>query len=450
VGQARSTGAVHLFKNVDSNWTYKQTLFHPTPLALQTFGNAISMRGGMLAVGSWGSSGFAGRVFVHTLGADDVWTLTATLEAADPQPNKAALFGWSVSIDMPTGAPPVIAVGRPNDSTQSSGAIYMFEFDGTAWTQAAKLLAPSAGTRDQLGLNVSVCNGTVCGGIPLRRRVAIFERTDGVWGAGVEASDEASVAGDSFGTSVASGGSFVAVGSANRATEDGQVLRAGAVIVFEHFPSRGGLWEKSNTPRLPTPIASDNFGYSLAAAPTGKDQRPTLIVGAPGFDSAGDRLGVQQQVGGRLVQRRARGARLRTSTRIDRRRVSHALHRRLLRQRRIAGLRKRHHRWNRRGGRRFGFRHHRRIHHRWRRRRRRSVGWRKRQSHRFRRPGRTTTPHHAPAAAHGSIWRGAKHAAVRDRHPEHDRGPADRRSDAARPRGDGRERAGRLAIGRRR
>ena len=182
VGQARSTGAVHLFKNVDNKWTYKQTLFHPTPLALQTFGNAVSMRGGMLAVGSWGSSGFAGRVFVHTLGADDVWTLTATLEAADPQPNRAALFGWSVSIDMPTGAPPVIAVGRPNDSTQSSGAIYMFEFDGTAWTQAAKLLAPSAGARDQLGLNVSVCNGTVCGGIPLRRRVAIFERADGVWG----------------------------------------------------------------------------------------------------------------------------------------------------------------------------------------------------------------------------------------------------------------------------
>lgn len=291
VGQARSTGAVHLFKNIDNKWTHKQTLFHPTPLALQTFGNAVSMRGGMLAVGSWGSSGFAGRVFVHTLGADDVWTLTATLEAADPQPNKAALFGWSVSIDTPTGAPPVIAVGRPNDSTQSSGAIYMFEFDGTAWTQAAKLLAPSAGARDQLGLNVSVCNGTVCGGIPLRRRVAIFERADGVWGAGVEASDEASVAGDSFGTSVASGGSFVAVGSANRATEDGQVLRAGAVIVFEYFPSRGGLWDKSNTIRLPTPIASDNFGFSLAAAPTGQDQRPTLIIGAPGFDSAASNAG---------------------------------------------------------------------------------------------------------------------------------------------------------------
>ena len=291
VGQSRSTGAVHLFKNVANTWTYKQTLFHPTPLSMQTFGNAVSMRGGMLAVGSWGSSGFSGRVFVHTLGADDVWTLTATLEAGDAQPNKAALFGWSVSIDTPVDAPPVIAVGRPNDTTQSTGAIYMFEFDGTAWNQVAKLLAPSAGTRDQLGLNVSVCNGTVCGGIPLRRRVAIFERTSGVWGAGVEAADEASVAGDSFGTSVASGGSFVAVGSANRASEDGQTLRAGAVVVFEHFPSRGGLWDKSNTIRLPTPMASDNFGYSLAASPTGNDQRPTLIISAPGFDSAASNAG---------------------------------------------------------------------------------------------------------------------------------------------------------------
>jgi hypothetical protein len=196
-----------------------------------------------------------------------------------------------VSIDMPTGAPPVIAVGRPNDSTQSTGAIYMFEFDGTAWTQVAKLRAPSANTRDQLGLNVSVCNGTVCGGIPSRRRVAIFERTNGVWGEGVEASDEASVAGDSFGTSVASGGSFVAVGSANRASEDGQVLRAGAVIVFEHFPSRGGLWDKTNTIRLATPMASDSFGYSLAAAPTGKDDRPTLLIGAPGYDSVATNAG---------------------------------------------------------------------------------------------------------------------------------------------------------------
>lgn len=127
LGAMRSTGAVHLFRNDNGTWVYRQSLFQENPLAYQAFGNAVALRGDTLAVGSWGTNRFGGRVFVYNLAANGIWTLTTTLDAGDPQPTKPALFGWSLSLDAPSGAPAVIAVGRPNDGALSTGAVYLFE-----------------------------------------------------------------------------------------------------------------------------------------------------------------------------------------------------------------------------------------------------------------------------------------------------------------------------------
>lgn len=282
IGQARSTGAVHLFKFVDGSWVFRQSIFHPEPLSFQAFGNAVALRGDTLAVASWGSGQFAGAVFTFQLGADDVWQLDATLTASDPQPAKAALFGWSMSLDVPPGAPPVIAVGRPNDSKGSLGAIYVFERAEGGWAQVAKVTAPNATTGDQLGLNVSVCGGTICSGLTKRKCVTVFERVEGAWSSGVELTDTAATASDGFGTSVASGGTFVAVGAPSRAATNASVAKAGAVTIFER--SRGA-WQRVAGIASSDPVSGDSFGYALAAARTGEGDRATLIIAAPGRDT---------------------------------------------------------------------------------------------------------------------------------------------------------------------
>ena len=280
IGAARSTGAVHLFKNDNGTWVYRQSLTQENPLMFQAFGNAVSLRGNTLAVGSWGTSGFSGRAFVYTRDDAEVWNLTATLAAGDPQPGKPALFGWSLSLDTPSGAPPVIAIGRPNDAANSTGAVYVFEFDGTAWNQVGKLQAPDATTGDQLGTNVSVRNGTLVSGAVRRSRAFVFQRIDGTWTATATLQDAEGPPNDGFGSSVASGGSFVAVGSPSRSTPEGQT-RAGAVTVFSES---AGTWRKTATITLEVPRTSDNFGFAMAAAPSGPDGRPMLVASAPGYD----------------------------------------------------------------------------------------------------------------------------------------------------------------------
>lgn len=280
IGAARSTGAVHLFKNDNGTWVYHQSLTQENPLMFQAFGNAVSLRGNTLAVGSWGTAGFSGRAFVYTRDSADIWNLTATLAAGDPQPGKPALFGWSLSLDTPAGAPPVIAIGRPNDATNSSGAVYVFEFDGTAWNQVSKLRAPDATAGDQVGTNVSVRNGTLIAGATRRRRAFVFQRVEGTWTATATLQDAGGLPNDGFGSSVASGGGFVAVGSPSRAGSEGQT-RAGAVTVFTEST---GAWRQTATITLEVPRASDNFGFALVAAPSGPEGRPMLVASAPGFD----------------------------------------------------------------------------------------------------------------------------------------------------------------------
>ena len=280
IGAARSTGAVHLFKNDNGTWVYRQSLTQESPLMFQAFGNAVALRGNTLAVGSWGTSGFSGRAFVYTRDGADIWNLTATLAAADPQPAKPALFGWSLSLDLPSGAPPVLAIGRPNDASNSTGAVYVFEFDGTTWNQVTKLRAPDATAGDQLGTNVSIREGTLIAGAARRRRAFVFQRIDGQWTSTATLQDSGGLPTDGFGSSVASGGSFVAVGSPSRAASEGQT-RAGAVTVFTESARS---WRQTATITLETPRTSDNFGFAIVAAPTGPDGRPMLVVGAPGFD----------------------------------------------------------------------------------------------------------------------------------------------------------------------
>ncbi len=288
VGAARNTGAVHLFRNVDGAWVYKQSLTQDSPLAFQAFGNAVALRGGTLAVGSWGSSGFAGRVMVFTRGVDDVWNLTATLAPADPQPGKPALFGWSLSLDTPSDAPPVIVVGRPNDATESFGALYVFEFDGTDWQQVKKLTLPEPVAGDQLGTNVSVRNGTVVAGIARRRVAALFRREAGVWAAAGTLQDADFQSTDGFGSAVASGGSFVAVGAPSRPGDLG-MSKVGAVVIFT---SSGGTWRQTATLALDSPRPGDNFGYALAACASGPGGVPMLVASAPGFDAPAADSGV--------------------------------------------------------------------------------------------------------------------------------------------------------------
>ena len=288
VGRFRATGAVHIFERVGDNWFFRQTLFNPKPASFQAFGNSIALRQDHLVVGSWGSDTFAGRAFVYTRDAAGLWALSQTLEASDPQEGKPALFGWSVSLDMPATGSGVIAVGRVNDSEASTGAVYVFEGRNDSWSEVAKLTASDATKSDQLGTNISVRNGTIIAGVPRRRVAYVFSRSlinsQPVWSQAAKLTPISQSIGDNFGYSVASGGNFVAVGAPSRVGDDGET-RAGAVTIFY---AEGNIWREGSTVlqlTARTQNASDSFGYSVGVAPLPNSSQCILVASAPSRDS---------------------------------------------------------------------------------------------------------------------------------------------------------------------
>ncbi len=288
VGRFRATGAVHIFERVGDDWFFRQTLFNPKPASFQAFGNSIALRQDHLIVGSWGSDTFAGRAFVYTRNESGLWALSQTLEASDPQEGKPALFGWSVSLDMPATGSGVIAIGRVNDADTSTGAVYVFEGRDDSWSEVAKLTASDATQSDQLGTNISVRDGTIIAGVPRRRVAYVFSRSlmnsKPVWSQAAKLTPISQSIGDNFGYSVASGGNFVAIGAPSRIGADGE-SRAGAVTIFY---VEGNTWREGSTVlqlTARTQNASDSFGYSVGVAPLPNSSQCILVASAPSRDS---------------------------------------------------------------------------------------------------------------------------------------------------------------------
>jgi hypothetical protein len=62
-------------------------------------------------------------------------------------------FGTSVSLD---GNRVLIGAYKDDDRGTDSGAVYLFDYDGSAWTQRAKLTAADGADDDYFGISVSL------------------------------------------------------------------------------------------------------------------------------------------------------------------------------------------------------------------------------------------------------------------------------------------------------
>ncbi|MCH7976787.1 MAG: T9SS type A sorting domain-containing protein, partial [Bacteroidetes bacterium] len=79
------------------------------------------------------------------------WTEEAKLTAADGA--QADFFGISVSL---SGDRALIGAHQDDDAGDTSGSAYVFVFDGTSWTEEAKLTASDAAAEDHFGYSVSL------------------------------------------------------------------------------------------------------------------------------------------------------------------------------------------------------------------------------------------------------------------------------------------------------
>lgn len=225
------SGSVYIYERSGSTWTETAKLKASDGTAGDTFGEALSLSGDLLVVGSpqdddAGSASGAAYVFERSLG---VWTQTGKLTARDGTPT--AWLGKTVHTD---GQKVIVGAYRGDDLPNFGiGVAYIFSNPGGGWTEEAKLVASHAEAGDEFGWSVNIRANEALVGSDKRDSgtgaVYRFLKDSGGWSEdSIHLASDASSS-DSFGWALARDGEAVVVGATQAAGPGGN---SGAAYVF--------------------------------------------------------------------------------------------------------------------------------------------------------------------------------------------------------------------------
>ncbi len=147
------SGSAYIFKRDGTNWSQQAKLTASDGAAGDFFGFSVSISGGYAIVAAWGdddSGGNSGSAYIFKRYGTS-WSEQAKLTAADGA--AIDLFGYSVSI---SGDYAVVGAYSDDDKGSNSGSAYIFERDGTSWSEHAKWVASDGAGGDQFGISVSL------------------------------------------------------------------------------------------------------------------------------------------------------------------------------------------------------------------------------------------------------------------------------------------------------
>jgi hypothetical protein len=253
------SGSASIFAFDGTSWNLQAKLTASDEVANQVFGSAVAISGNMAFVGSPSDSTLAslgGAVYVFTFDGT-TWTQQAKLFASDTE--QYTSFGASIAL---SGNTALIGSGAE--------AVYVFTFDGTSWSEQAKLTASDGGD-DGFGTSVSLSENRALVGAPfngLGGAAYIFSFNGTSW------SEDAKLTGldtrqdDNFGSSVSLSGDLALIGAPDRDQSRG----AAYIFAFD-----GMTWSQQTKLKLTGGQKYDNFGDSVALSGT------VAIVGAHQF-----------------------------------------------------------------------------------------------------------------------------------------------------------------------
>ncbi|MAG57682.1 MAG: hypothetical protein CMJ83_15435 [Planctomycetes bacterium] len=269
-------GTALVFRRTAGMWTEEASLAPNDGMPGDRFGARVAVDGDRAAVGAQqhGVAGVpaAGAVYVYCR-TGGTWDLEAKLVAVDPSP--WALFG-SVAIDGDTIA--VGAIGA-DAAGVDTGAVYVFSRNSAGWAQQAKLLAGDGAAGDRFGGTIALQGDRLVVGAPRHDDGAgtwtgaayVFERNGGAWTQTTELVASDATPDDRFGHGVALDGATVAIGAPYR---DGNGADAGAVYVFG-LAATGWVQEQVLVPAAGG--TCQGFGKKIGL------QGDWLVTGAPGL-----------------------------------------------------------------------------------------------------------------------------------------------------------------------
>lgn len=269
------SGAAYVFTRSNGVWTQQQKLTASDAKALNGFGFAVSLEGDTAIVGASaddhrGNDSGSAYVFVRSNG---VWTEQQKLTASDATPED--LFGGSVSV---SGNTAVIGAFGDDDAGDGAGAAYVFVRNGSMWTEQQKLTAVDGAAGDQLGHTVSISGDTTAiaavqdddAGIG-SGSVYVFTRSNGLWTPQQKLTVTETVAIHTFGHSLSLSEDSMVIGAYLNSSLD-------AVYVFTRL---NGVWTQQQKLSAFDEQPGDQFSISVSLSLN------TVLVGSFFNDNIG-------------------------------------------------------------------------------------------------------------------------------------------------------------------
>ncbi|WP_425269987.1 FG-GAP repeat protein [Leptospira mtsangambouensis] len=335
------SGAAYVFQRTGSIWSQQAYIKASNSDPGDQFGVSVAIDGDTIAVGANleqsnqttitngptasgdNSATGAGAVYVFKR-SGSTWAQEAYLKPSNAESTDQ--FGFPVAISGDT-----IVVGTYledsnqttitngptasiNNSSTSSGAIYVFRRSGSTWSQEAYIKPSNSEAQDSFGISVAISGDTIVaganqedsnqttitnGGIASSNNGAtssgaayVFQRTGSTWVEQAYLKAPNANPTDKFGEDVAISKDTIVVGAfaeassqititnGQTASSDNSATNAGAAYVFKRT---GSTWIHEAYLKAPNAKADEYFGESLAI------EGDTIVVGA-GFEDSGQRI----------------------------------------------------------------------------------------------------------------------------------------------------------------
>ncbi|MBC7910566.1 MAG: VCBS repeat-containing protein [Pyrinomonadaceae bacterium] len=264
-------GAAYIFQRTNSIWNRQVTLLPSDLLGTVNFGYSVAISGDTIVVGALGNNQVFGQVYIFQRNGT-AWSERQRIQSA------SRTFGTSVALDGT-----ILLVGEPGAITRSqTGAVNAYRFNGSTWDFEAQFVGNAATTADAFGISVSISGNTALVGaygddtnIGVDAGSAyIFVRNGTIWTEQAQFFATDPGVGNLYGWSVSLSGNTAAVGAYNDDLPG--KANAGAVYVYERT---GTTW--SAQPKLVAgdAKADDKLGYSVAI------NGNIIVAGAYFYDS---------------------------------------------------------------------------------------------------------------------------------------------------------------------
>ena len=246
VGAPNSTGGegdAYIFERDGADWV--EVYRHgESGQDSSRFGWSVAMSGDLALVGNPEHDTFRGAVHVISRDEYGAWTESAVLTASGGIIYDN--FGYSVALDGD-----LAIVGAPGRSV-STGAAYIFKYDGAMWAEEALLMASGGASGDEFGHGVAIDGRVAVVGAPLhtsKGAAYIYSYSGGVWTETYTCAPASLEPDAYFGGSVAIDGDFAVIGAP---TVEGN---AGATYVFRRYVDTWELTDELDPPwdALPSP-----------------------------------------------------------------------------------------------------------------------------------------------------------------------------------------------------